>query len=68
MAQTSGFFEVKGTGLTLYLLTILHLYSIVAVGIKLWGYGARLSGLSEGGSLRGHAPIISIFLHLFLYS
>src|SRR4028118_469533 len=53
MAQISGFFEVKGTGLTLHLLTILHLYSIVVVGIKLWGYGTRLSGLSEGGSLRG---------------
>ncbi len=53
MAQISGFFEVLGTGLTLHLLTILHLYSIVASGTKLWGYGTRLSGLSEGGSLRG---------------
>src|SRR4028119_2243079 len=53
MAQISGFFEALGTGLTLHLLTILHLYSIVAVGIKLWGYGTRLSGLSEWASLRG---------------
>jgi hypothetical protein len=51
----------------LHLLTIVHLYSIVAVGIELWGYGTRLSGLSEGGSLRGRAPINSIFLHLSLH-
>jgi hypothetical protein len=56
MAQISGFFEAQCTGLTLHLLTIVYLYSIVAVGIKLWGYGTRLSGLSEGGSLRGARP------------
>jgi hypothetical protein len=67
MAQISGFFEAQCTGLTLHLLTIVYLYSIVAVGIKLWGYGTRLSGLSEGGSLRGRAPINSIFLHLSLH-
>ena len=67
MAQISGFFEAQCTGLTLHLLTIVHLYSIVAVGIELWGYGTRLSGLSEGGSLRGRAPINSIFLHLSLH-